>query len=244
MDKFARVYLLELWPAFRTRAWQGKDGCASIAIQVSHHSLFICLATSISCLIAAWKGNFPVTSQWRLSECIYEHPWIQTASMSYNPQVHDYLPHCSPHVKPTIISPRSLSEMSNSPFDPPAAGASASVNRSESPAIPGCSQDVDTTDNSPQTPCYDLPVSPPIAYSRLRIEPSETICLPSYHVQQSAQEPPPIDMGLSSPKDFPMMTEELPAYSKMSTEEPNTLAKALWKWGFLCPLLWFIGMTM
>ncbi|KAL0252475.1 hypothetical protein I308_101867 [Cryptococcus tetragattii IND107] len=134
--------------------------------------------------------------------------------------------------------------MSNSPLDPPAPGASVSVNRSESPSIPGCSQDVDTTDNSPQTPCYDLPVSPPIAYSRLRIVPSETICLPSYHVQQSAQELPRIDMDLPSPTDFPMMTEELPAYSKTSTEEPNTLAKALWKWGFLCPLLWFIGMTI
>ncbi|KAE8539796.1 hypothetical protein D1P53_003733 [Cryptococcus gattii VGV] len=59
--------------------------------------------------------------------------------------------------------------MSNSPFDPPAPGASTSVNRSESPAIPDCSQDVDTTDNSPKPPCYDLPVSPPIAYSRLLI---------------------------------------------------------------------------
>ncbi|WVO20058.1 uncharacterized protein IAS62_001348 [Cryptococcus decagattii] len=134
--------------------------------------------------------------------------------------------------------------MSNSPLDPPAVIASTSANRSESPVVPGCSQDVDTTDNSPQTPCYDLPVSPPIAYSRLRIEPSETIYLPSYHVQQSAQEPPRIDIGLPSPTDFPMMTEQLPAYSKTSTEEPNTLAKALWKWGFLCPLLWFIGMTI
>ncbi|KIR30214.1 hypothetical protein I307_00295 [Cryptococcus deuterogattii 99/473] len=134
--------------------------------------------------------------------------------------------------------------MSNSPFDPPAPCASASVNRSESPTIPGYSQDVDTTDNSPQTPCYNLPVSAPIAYSRSHIEPAETICLPSYQCQQSAQEPPRIDMGLPSPTDFPMMTEELPAYSKTNTEEPNTLAKALWKWGFLCPLLWFIGMTI
>ncbi|EAL21826.1 hypothetical protein CNBC5270 [Cryptococcus deneoformans B-3501A] len=134
--------------------------------------------------------------------------------------------------------------MSNSPVDPPAPGAFASVNHSTRPAISDCSQDVDTTDNSPRLPCYDLPASPPLAYSPVRIEATEPTCPPSYHNQQSAQEFPRYDMGLFSPIEFPIMTEDLPTYSKMNTEEPNTLAKVLWKWGFLCPLLWFIGMTI
>lgn len=135
-------------------------------------------------------------------------------------------------------------KMSNSPVDPPAPGAFASVNHSTRPAISDCSQDVDTTDNSPRLPCYDLPASPPLAYSPVSIEATEPTCPPSYHNQQSAQEFPRYDMGLFSPIEFPIMTEDLPTYSKMNTEEPNTLAKVLWKWGFLCPLLWFIGMTM
>lgn len=134
--------------------------------------------------------------------------------------------------------------MSNAPFDPPAPGASASVNRSTRLAISDCSQDVETTDHFPRPPCYDFPVSSPIAYPRFRIEASEPTCPPSYHDQQSAQESPRYDMSLSSPTISPMMSEELPTYSKTSKEEPNTLAKVLWKWGFLCPLLWFIGMTM
>ncbi|OXM76446.1 hypothetical protein C364_05902 [Cryptococcus neoformans Bt63] len=134
--------------------------------------------------------------------------------------------------------------MSNAPFDPPPPGASASVNRSTRLAISDCSQDVETTDHFPRPPCYDFPASSPIAYPRSRIEASEPTCPPSYHDQQSAQESPRYDMSLSSPTISPMMSEELPTYSKTSKEEPNTLAKVLWKWGFLCPLLWFIGMTL
>ncbi|OXC70183.1 hypothetical protein AYX13_01092 [Cryptococcus neoformans] len=134
--------------------------------------------------------------------------------------------------------------MSNAPFDPPAPGASASVNRSTRLAISDCSQDVETTDHFPRPPCYDFPASSPIAYPRSRIEASEPTCPPSYHDQQSAQESPRYDMSLSSPTISPMMSEELPTYSKTSKEEPNTLAKVLWKWGFLCPLLWFIGMII
>ncbi|OXG46160.1 hypothetical protein J010_05888 [Cryptococcus neoformans] len=134
--------------------------------------------------------------------------------------------------------------MSNAPFDPPAPGASASVNRSTRLAISDCSQDVETTDHFPRPPCYDFPASSPIAYPRSRIEASEPTCPPSYHDQQSAQESPRYDMSLSSPTISPMMSEELPTYSKTSKEEPNTLAKVLWKWGFLRPLLWFIGMTI
>jgi hypothetical protein len=38
--------------------------------------------------------------------------------------------------------------------------------------------------------------------------------------------------------------EDLPGYAVKTETEPKTLAKALWKWGFLFPLLWLIGMCM
>ncbi|WRT70832.1 uncharacterized protein IL334_007831 [Kwoniella shivajii] len=45
------------------------------------------------------------------------------------------------------------------------------------------------------------------------------------------------DRGLRS-------TDELPRYAEETQTEPKTLARALWKWGFLCPLLWLIGMCI
>lgn len=202
----------------------------------------ICLATD-QLLIAAWKEISPVTSHWRPSKCIYAHPsWIYTTWL--NKSGHRLLLPSVQPPKADNLTTFIVWNMSNAPFDPPPPGASASVNRSTRLAISDCSQDVETTDHFPRPPCYDFPASSPIAYPRSRIEASEPTCPPSYHDQQSAQESPRYDMSLSSPTISPMMSEELPTYSKTSKEEPNTLAKVLWKWGFLCPLLWFIGMTL
>ncbi|WVW80569.1 hypothetical protein I302_102555 [Kwoniella bestiolae CBS 10118] len=39
-------------------------------------------------------------------------------------------------------------------------------------------------------------------------------------------------------------SDELPCYAEETQTEPKTLARALWKWGWVCPLLWFIGMCI
>ncbi|WWC72679.1 uncharacterized protein I206_106643 [Kwoniella pini CBS 10737] len=39
-------------------------------------------------------------------------------------------------------------------------------------------------------------------------------------------------------------SDELPCYAEKTQTEPKTLARALWKWGWCCPLLWFIGMCI
>jgi hypothetical protein len=38
--------------------------------------------------------------------------------------------------------------------------------------------------------------------------------------------------------------EDLPRYAEEEETEPKTLARSLWKWGWLCPLLWAVGMCM
>ena len=38
--------------------------------------------------------------------------------------------------------------------------------------------------------------------------------------------------------------EELPRYVPQEETEPATLAKWLWTWGWLCPILWAIGLCM
>ncbi|KAK8850665.1 hypothetical protein IAR55_004585 [Kwoniella newhampshirensis] len=35
--------------------------------------------------------------------------------------------------------------------------------------------------------------------------------------------------------------EGLPVYAEENQTEPKTLARALWKWGFLCPFFWLVG---
>ncbi|WWC98277.1 hypothetical protein V866_005168 [Kwoniella sp. B9012] len=39
-------------------------------------------------------------------------------------------------------------------------------------------------------------------------------------------------------------SDELPCYAEETQTEPKTLARALWKWGWICPLLWIIGMCI
>ena len=48
------------------------------------------------------------------------------------------------------------------------------------------------------------------------------------------------------PPDFVGRTsnEALPRYAEEAQTEPKTLARGLWRWGWVCPLLWAIGMTM
>ncbi len=38
--------------------------------------------------------------------------------------------------------------------------------------------------------------------------------------------------------------ESLPRYAEETQTEPKTLARGLWRFGWLCPLLWAIGMCM
>jgi len=50
-----------------------------------------------------------------------------------------------------------------------------------------------------------------------------------------------IDTG---PSQSRTAVEDLPRYTEERETEPQTLARSLWKWGWLCPLLWAIGMCM
>ncbi|ORX40828.1 hypothetical protein BD324DRAFT_647734 [Kockovaella imperatae] len=100
----------------------------------------------------------------------------------------------------------------------------------------------------PTPPLYTLSVDPPPT------PPSPSPSYPSY---------PPPSIGGSSQRDTAFTTdlrqfgvsagvspslgqssEDLPVYSEQRNTETNTLAKELWKWGWLCPLLWGVGMTI
>ncbi|ODN97892.1 hypothetical protein I350_07527 [Cryptococcus amylolentus CBS 6273] len=50
------------------------------------------------------------------------------------------------------------------------------------------------------------------------------------------------DFSLGSPSEVELLSESLPPYEEESTMEPKTLATTLWRYGFVCPLLWLIGM--
>jgi hypothetical protein len=43
---------------------------------------------------------------------------------------------------------------------------------------------------------------------------------------------------------FSTPSEASPTYKKHQPREPPTTARALWRWGFICPPLWIVGMFM
>lgn len=77
-----------------------------------------------------------------------------------------------------------------------------------------------------EAPTYTLPVDPPCYLSSSSYPPSHSF---------------EIDTGVH---DIVVSVEELPRYAAEGETEPKTLAKGLWRWGWLCPLLWAIGMCM
>ncbi|WVQ95323.1 hypothetical protein IAU59_002419 [Kwoniella sp. CBS 9459] len=123
---------------------------------------------------------------------------------------------------------------------------------------------------SAEPPRYILPVDPPFA-STSRVPPSQerydtsidfsASRPPSYAGDHDAR-PSPSYAGRPSQDPFAdlsgglggnlagastsqaHMMEDLPSYAKETETEPKTLARALWRWGFLCPFLWFIGMCI
>ncbi|OCF78940.1 hypothetical protein I204_00884 [Kwoniella mangroviensis CBS 8886] len=50
--------------------------------------------------------------------------------------------------------------------------------------------------------------------------------------------------GHQSPTFTLQSSDELSCYAEETQTEPKTLARALWKWGWICPLLWIIGMCI
>ncbi|WVR09757.1 hypothetical protein IAU60_006833 [Kwoniella sp. DSM 27419] len=52
------------------------------------------------------------------------------------------------------------------------------------------------------------------------------------------------ESGATAPSPTGWSTDELPLYTEDTRTEPLTLARGLWLWGFLCPLLWFLGMCI
>ena len=43
---------------------------------------------------------------------------------------------------------------------------------------------------------------------------------------------------------YGLSVEDLPRYAEETQTEPKTLARSLWLYGFLLPLLWVIGSCM
>ncbi|ORY28033.1 hypothetical protein BCR39DRAFT_446188, partial [Naematelia encephala] len=41
-----------------------------------------------------------------------------------------------------------------------------------------------------------------------------------------------------------MTHEDLPRYTPDTQTEPKTLARGLWRWGWVCPLFWAVGMCI
>ncbi|WWC92440.1 uncharacterized protein L201_007398 [Kwoniella dendrophila CBS 6074] len=99
-----------------------------------------------------------------------------------------------------------------------------------------------TPDNEP--PRYILPVDLPIeAATTYQIRESSFTSTqpPSYDHHHTPQES--IDESNQDLSDSTFSTsDDLPCYAEETQTEPKTLARALWRWGWLCPLLWIIGM--
>ncbi len=85
---------------------------------------------------------------------------------------------------------------------------------------------------STESPTYILPVDPPESISEPPSYPYPTSSLGFTHVVD------PVTSFTSH------TTEYLPRYAEETQTEPKTLARGLWRWGWICPLLWLLGMFM
>jgi hypothetical protein len=100
---------------------------------------------------------------------------------------------------------------------------------------PAVSQSPLTPRTPPSPPRYILPVDLPLEDQAIPPPPSYThpntsfthVNNPAYHTAGSVCGP-----------------EDLPTYAVEAETESKTLARSLWRWGFLLPFLWFIGMCM
>lgn len=109
----------------------------------------------------------------------------------------------------------------HNPFDEPA------------PYVP---QSPLTPRSEPSPPRYILPVDLPVTSQDTPSPPSYThpnasftrVNNPAYHTDAASI----------------CVPEDLPTYAVNAETESKTLARSLWRWGFLLPFLWFIGMCM
>ncbi|KAJ9091674.1 hypothetical protein QFC20_007585 [Naganishia adeliensis] len=65
---------------------------------------------------------------------------------------------------------------------------------------------------------------------------TSTASLPTYTPRPTS--PIPTSLNEDAPSTF------LPEYTSESTTEPHTLSKTLFCWGFLCPFLWMLGISI
>lgn len=104
------------------------------------------------------------------------------------------------------------------------------TNTSSAPGTPSTPSSVLRTPGAP--PTYVLPVNPPSYPAGSSTSPY----VPRHDAQALG-----IDTGLGQSR---ATLEDLPRYTEDMETEPQTLARSLWKWGWLCPLLWAVGMCM
>ncbi|TYJ55217.1 hypothetical protein B9479_004047 [Cryptococcus floricola] len=131
--------------------------------------------------------------------------------------------------------------------------STASIKRKPVPVTPTSPEfALELSNLSGGTPSGSAPSTPQPPVYILSVDPTPTA--PSPESPETPTQPPaysgnarpqyPYDLSLGSPSDVELMSESLPTYEEESTMEPKTLAKTLWKYGFICPLLWLIGMSI
>ncbi|KAK1923176.1 hypothetical protein DB88DRAFT_511733 [Papiliotrema laurentii] len=87
-------------------------------------------------------------------------------------------------------------------------------------------------------PTFTLPVDPPSYHTSEDGFIHVTLPRPAEGIHPT---PLRAELGMAS---VSTSTEELPRYTEEKATEPKTLARAFWRWGWLCPLLWGIGMCI
>ncbi|WVQ74226.1 hypothetical protein IAR50_003822 [Cryptococcus sp. DSM 104548] len=95
-----------------------------------------------------------------------------------------------------------------------------------------------------EPPVYVLSVDPTPTAHAAQVGEVEIPTRPPAYSGNPPRPQYPYDLSLGAPSEAESVIESLPTYEEESTMEPKTLAKTLWLYGFLCPLLWLIGMAI
>ncbi|OCF45504.1 hypothetical protein I317_00405 [Kwoniella heveanensis CBS 569] len=178
---------------------------------------------------------------------------LESSDLGFVVHVHDEPLPATPSVS-QLVTPRAPLYVATES----AAASSSSSSRSpvEPPRyIPPVDPPLPSTSQVPHSPAeqydtsIDFTASRPPSYAGDHAHVQCVLSSPA-HAAHSSQDPC-VDLsgGLGGPSaghsaSYANMMEDLPSYAKETETEPKTLARALWRWGFVCPLLWFIGMCI
>ncbi|WWC65287.1 uncharacterized protein I303_107904 [Kwoniella dejecticola CBS 10117] len=175
-------------------------------------------------------------------------PMPESSTSSASPEANDEPVTPSTPSRPKLANRKSTSSIKRKPVS--STPEDLSLELQTMPASrPSRSIDGVSADHANEPPRYILPVDLPQREQAVAGPSTPSIDFSASRPPSYANDHTPVfdltaGLGASGSSYTLPTSDELPCYAEETQTEPKTLARALWKWGWCCPLLWFLGMCI